>query len=79
MKNIHLNIINQLTLFDIGDMESLEKYYFLGALGFIYCTTMENVFGSLKNKWKFLKHFILRMDKTCCVPPKNCEMWNEPI
>lgn len=40
MKNKKFNIINQLTLYDIGHMESLEKDFFLGAFGFIYyvCT-----------------------------------------
>jgi hypothetical protein len=36
MKNINFNNINQLTLYDIADMESLEKDFFIGALGFIY-------------------------------------------
>jgi hypothetical protein len=35
MKNIKVNIINQLTFYDIGHMESLEKDFFL-ILGFIY-------------------------------------------
>jgi hypothetical protein len=29
MKNIKVNIINQLTFYDIGHMESLEKDFFL--------------------------------------------------
>ncbi len=40
----------------------------------------ENAFGSLKNKWKFLKHFNYRVDKTspiivvCCVFHNYCEI-----
>ncbi len=42
---------------------------------------IKNVFGSLKNRWKILKHFNSRVDKTspitiaCCVLHNYCEMW----
>jgi hypothetical protein len=42
---------------------------------------IENAFGSLKNKWRILKHFNSRVDKTspitiaCCVLHNYCEMW----
>jgi len=42
----------------------------------------ENAFGFLKNKWKFLKHFNYKVDKTsliivvCCVFHNYCEILN---
>jgi hypothetical protein len=45
---------------------------------------IENVFGSLKNRWQILRHLNSKVDKrirvtiTCCVFRNFCEMWNEP-
>jgi hypothetical protein len=42
---------------------------------------IENAFGSLKNKWKILKHFNSKVNKespiiiVCCVLHNYCEMW----
>jgi hypothetical protein len=42
---------------------------------------IENAFGYLKNRWKFLRHFNSKVDKAspimiaCCVLHKYCEMW----
>ncbi len=45
---------------------------------------IENTFGSLKNRWRSLKHFTSRIDRTssiivtCCVFHNYCEMWSAP-
>jgi hypothetical protein len=42
---------------------------------------IQNAFGSLENRWRILKHFDFRDDKTspiiivCCVLYNYCEMW----
>jgi hypothetical protein len=42
---------------------------------------IENVFGSLKNRWRILKIFNLNVNKVviviiaCCVLHNYCEMW----
>ncbi len=42
---------------------------------------IENACGSLKNRWRILKHFNSRVDKAsaiiiaCCVLHNYCEMW----
>jgi hypothetical protein len=44
----------------------------------------ENAFDSLKNRWRILKHFHSKMDRTpkvaitCCVFHNFCEIWNQP-
>ncbi len=43
---------------------------------------IENAFGYLKSRWRILKHFNFRDDKTtpiiivCCVLHNYCEMWD---
>ncbi len=40
---------------------------------------IENAFGSLKNRWRILRHFNPIVDKiTCCVFHNFCEIWNQP-
>jgi hypothetical protein len=45
---------------------------------------IENAFGSLKNRWRILKHFNFKVDKAssitivCCVLHNYCEMWGAP-
>jgi hypothetical protein len=43
----------------------------------------KNVFGSLKNRWKILRHFNSRVDRitkvivACCVLHNLYEIWNQ--
>jgi hypothetical protein len=45
---------------------------------------IENAFGSLKTRWKILKHFNSRVDRAtkvtmvCCVLHNYCELCGEP-
>jgi hypothetical protein len=45
---------------------------------------IENVFGSLKNRWRILKNFNFNVNKAlivviaCCVLQSYCEMWKIP-
>jgi hypothetical protein len=46
---------------------------------------IENAFGSLRNRWRILKHFNFKIDKAslitilCCVLHNYYEMWGAPI
>jgi hypothetical protein len=57
------------------------KYDFNMNLGKV---VMENAFGSLKNRWRILKHFKFKIDKAspitivCCVLHNYCEIWGAP-